>query len=208
MLEYNIGTTIHNLSAVPGGGKDSCQGDSGGPLLQRQTINGKRVDVHVGITSFGIGCAFEGLPGVYSRTSYGIEFINKIICTDGQSRSPFCQTQVTCNNIGEKKLVIRVVTDDYPDEVSWSLTHPASGNILQNRDNGFYDQQSFTYEVRACVLDMSDPCRMISIWIVNPKLLFVSFCFVSLYCLFCMVPASMVGVYMPAEIRILYVSNQ
>lgn len=119
--------------------------------MQRQTINGKRVDTHVGITSFGIGCAFEGLPGVYSRTSYGVEFINKIICIDGQSRSPFCQTQVTCNNISEKKLVIRVVTDFYPDEVSWTLTNAASGSTLRNRERNFYDQQFFTYEESICL---------------------------------------------------------
>lgn len=42
-------------------GKDTCQGDSGGPLL----CQGKQC----GITSFGIGCARPGLPGVYQRTT-------------------------------------------------------------------------------------------------------------------------------------------
>lgn len=50
-------------------GKDSCQGDSGGPL----TYEG----YHVGVVSFGYGCAFEGYPGVYSRTSELREFIDK-----------------------------------------------------------------------------------------------------------------------------------
>ncbi|XP_063703813.1 trypsin-3-like [Culicoides brevitarsis] len=49
--------------------KDSCQGDSGGPLV----YNG----YHIGVVSFGYGCAFEGYPGVYSRTSELREFIDK-----------------------------------------------------------------------------------------------------------------------------------
>lgn len=46
-------------------GRDACQGDSGGPLFRR-TANGP---IQVGITSFGIGCAFEGIPGVFTRLS-------------------------------------------------------------------------------------------------------------------------------------------
>lgn len=44
-------------------GRDTCAGDSGGPLVG--TIHGH--SVLVGITSFGIGCARTGHPGVYTR---------------------------------------------------------------------------------------------------------------------------------------------
>jgi len=57
------------------GGKDSCQGDSGGPFV---CTCGDKLQ-HVGIVSWGEGCALAGKPGVYARTSSYVAWINAIL---------------------------------------------------------------------------------------------------------------------------------
>ncbi|KAL3778872.1 hypothetical protein HJC23_005979 [Cyclotella cryptica] len=49
-------------------GKDSCQGDSG-------------TDTLIGIVSWGIGCATNQYPGVYSRVSNGYDWIKTNVCS-------------------------------------------------------------------------------------------------------------------------------
>ncbi len=51
---------------------DTCQGDSGGPLMA--FVN--NTWILAGLTSFGYGCAEAGYPGVYTRVSSFISFIN------------------------------------------------------------------------------------------------------------------------------------
>ena len=52
--DYNGKITNQMLCAgVPRGGKDACQGDSGGPIVRRRIVNGKAIDTHVGVVSWG-----------------------------------------------------------------------------------------------------------------------------------------------------------
>lgn len=53
---------------------DTCQGDSGGPI---QYLKDEQLHI-VGITSFGIGCG-SLLPGIYSRVSSYIDWIENIV---------------------------------------------------------------------------------------------------------------------------------
>ncbi|MEV6845423.1 serine protease [Actinoplanes sp. NPDC051411] len=47
-------------------GVDTCQGDSGGPMIGRDNTGEW---VQVGIVSWGLGCARDGYPGVYTQIS-------------------------------------------------------------------------------------------------------------------------------------------
>lgn len=55
----------------------TCVGDSGGPLQCRLNKDGPWI--LVGVTSFGSGCALEGFPDVYTRTSYYMKWIEDTI---------------------------------------------------------------------------------------------------------------------------------
>lgn len=57
------------LCAGGDGRHDACVGDSGGPLLVNDPVTGELLDV--AITSWGAGCAVDGVPGVYTRLADG-----------------------------------------------------------------------------------------------------------------------------------------
>ncbi len=55
-------------------------GDSGGPNYYTDSETSKRTQL--GIVSWGIGCAEEGFPGVYTSVSYHYDFIQNAVCGD------------------------------------------------------------------------------------------------------------------------------
>ena len=59
--------TSDMLCAGGEAGKDGCQGDSGGPLVVGDTATSQ--NTLVGVVSWGIGCARDGLPGIYAEVS-------------------------------------------------------------------------------------------------------------------------------------------
>ncbi|CAH0718142.1 unnamed protein product, partial [Brenthis ino] len=73
------GLQSHQLCAgLLDGGVDTCQGDSGGPLQVKIPLTeGDNIYWVLGITSFGVGCGGTNQPGVYSRVSSFIDWIEE-----------------------------------------------------------------------------------------------------------------------------------
>jgi hypothetical protein len=63
LAAYDLDFDPNTMVCAYDGTHDTCQGDSGGPLM----VSDAGAFVLVGITSWGVGCADAGFPGVYSR---------------------------------------------------------------------------------------------------------------------------------------------
>ncbi|XP_056629782.1 serine protease snake-like [Diorhabda sublineata] len=74
-LPYGIVENSQICAGSSDGSKDTCQGDSGGPL---SLVREGRLYL-VGITSFGIGCAKPGIPGVYTRVSHYVPWLEQTV---------------------------------------------------------------------------------------------------------------------------------
>lgn len=95
------------------------------------------------LTLFILSCS--DFLGVYSRTAYGYNFMRQTICTEGKSPSPFCRTSsVNCGSMNKQKLEIRVVSDKFPADISWTLTRNGHGTV---RSKSNFNKKYMTYEV-------------------------------------------------------------
>ena len=67
--DYDFSGSVTSDMLCAGGeeGKDWCIGDSGGPLVVEDNSTSQKT--LVGVVSWGIGCAREGLPGIYAEVS-------------------------------------------------------------------------------------------------------------------------------------------
>jgi len=129
---------------------DACQGDSGGPLIYTSpssSSNTPEEDVQIGIVSWGLGCALEDFPGVYSRISEEMEWLTEQVC--GLSDDP--PEYFNCTNQqqqGEKlegaptqNVTVVVELDEKPQEVAWmmelDLVNADGGKIYGDRYKPF-----------------------------------------------------------------------
>ena len=126
-------------ASIPEGGKGSCQGDSGGPLV----INTGSGIQQVGIVSWGIGCAAESYPGVYTRVSVYKEWISSI--TDGVA-----VTQRYDFGLGLEG-----------DELTNELTVTNNSNINVGLDFELSGSSDFTLDASSCAtLDAGSSCQL------------------------------------------------
>lgn len=142
---------------------DACKGDSGGPLVKRTVAaDGSITDVHLGVVSFTVLCAFA--PVVYASTSKRIDWIRDTMCNDLNSVAGFCSngtdTEVSSDNGGvppveavcdpdtEDLLTIDLETDNYGRDLSWELVRMTGNVSVHTR---YYHVNNFQDEYNVCL---------------------------------------------------------
>ncbi|KAF2899325.1 hypothetical protein ILUMI_06848 [Ignelater luminosus] len=71
------GVDLSEVCAGGEAGKDTCQGDSGGPLMREfgENLNAKPKWFQEGVVSRGLSCGTRGIPGIYTRVPYYMDWI-------------------------------------------------------------------------------------------------------------------------------------
>ena len=122
-----IGRISENMLCAEDVDEDACQGDSGGPLIVKGLI--PRLDLQVGVVSWGLGCAHEKFPGVYARLSSQMDWVNEMVCK--WSESP--PDSFNCNKedrpdkddeddgIEKESVTVDIMLDRYPKETGWII---------------------------------------------------------------------------------------
>ena len=126
----NVGITDAMICAfVPGGGKGSCQGDSGGPLM----INTNGDWQQIGIVSWGIGCAADGFPGVYTRTAVFSDWIDKI--TQGIAVDQTYDFKIQAKEKSQSATLTVVNNSELNANLTFKITGDANFTIENNTCN-------------------------------------------------------------------------
>jgi len=115
------------------GGVDACQGDSGGPLLVRST----RGWLQVGISSWGLGCAFAGLPGVYSN----VPALHDWIISNAVEPAPVHLVSFAEGSVAKDSVAENNVVGDTTDTVTFDLVNLSTLNPYRNQ--GFIAVRDF-----------------------------------------------------------------
>jgi len=144
---------------------DACQGDSGGPLIKKGSDPSGADDVLVGIVSWGLGCADDVFPGVYSRISAQYDWIQSQVCersvdppdsfdcvddtppaaptTPSPTRQPITPAPVTPSPTrspipaDSRRLRVVIQLDDWPQQTGWSLAS-MEGSVVYEMPIGSY----------------------------------------------------------------------
>lgn len=125
-------------------GRDSCEGDSGGPLLLEGPW-GASSDELVGLVSWGLGCADDNYPGVYTRISHFYDWIIENMCEMNPSGVPDGVACYSMATTPEETIAPTIFpTDGYGDDdlySNWFYTD--DGGVYAHLDDYVTDDNFF-----------------------------------------------------------------
>ncbi|CAG7824368.1 unnamed protein product, partial [Allacma fusca] len=87
---YSIYPSMFCAGFVEGGSKDACRGDSGGPLVVEDGAH----RLLIGLVSWGNSCACPGYPGVYTRITAYLTWIQDVMGGIERSNVQFGSTGI------------------------------------------------------------------------------------------------------------------
>ena len=134
-------------AGYPSGGHDTCQGDSGGPLVVPDNVGGW---LHIGIVSWGTGCAIAGAPSVYAETAASAAWVDSVLA------GPLAADDVANATAGVPIAIDVLANDSEPSGAVLTisqLSQPAHGvvslgpgsNVTYTAHDGLAGVDSFTY---------------------------------------------------------------
>ena len=121
-----------NMMCAEDADEDACQGDSGGPLIVKSLI--PRLDVQVGVVSWGLGCAHNVFPGIYSRISSQSSWIRDQVCALAESPPEHfdCDKKEDRDDddkSGKVPVTVDIMLDRFPKETGWLIRSDAGKSI-------------------------------------------------------------------------------
>lgn len=121
-------------AGAPTGGKDACLGDSGGPNYYTDPETSKRTQL--GIVSWGIGCAEEGFPGVYTSVAYHYDFIQASVCGDERLGDFGVSSQSSATTTTTASPLRLCLPDDVPENNNAGGGDPEDPIVIGDNLNG------------------------------------------------------------------------